>query len=538
MDERKGYDYIIVGAGSAGCVLANRLSVDPEIRVLLLEAGGPDRDPLIHVPLAWGKIFAERRHDWGYDTEPEPHLDGRSLECVRGKVLGGSSSINAMAYVRGHKADFDRWSRQGCAGWPHDEVLPYFKRSETWAGGADDHRGGDGPLTTVPTEYQDPLFEAWLQVARETQHGGADDYNGARNEGFNATQWTIRDGRRCSTAVAYLRPALHRDNLQVETHALAHRILVENNRAVGVEYARRGRLETALADREVILAGGVINSPQLLMLSGIGPAAHLEATGVECRHDLPGVGQNLSDHLSVAVEYARLDEGPFVANLRYDRAALAALRAYLFGTGIASRMPMPIGAFLKTDPALAQPDIQLILRFFPSANQPWFPGIRPRPRDSFMVRPIILHPESRGEVRLRSANPEDRPMIQQNFLSAAGDLQTLRAGVRLARDLASHAALNLYRGEELLPGPDAGTDEAIDAYIRQTAWTVHHPLGTCKMGAASDPMAVVDPALQVRGLSALRVVDASVMPDMLGGNINAGVIMIAERAADLIRDCL
>jgi len=529
------YDYVIVGAGSAGCTLAGRLTEDAGTRVLLLEAGGSDRHPLITVPLGWGRILFDRLFDWGYFTEPEPHLDNRTVECARGRVIGGSSSINAMAYVRGHRADYDRWAASGLTGWSYADVLPYFRKSEDWDEGPSPYRGAGGPLTTFRARYADPLVEAFLAAGDDAGLGTTSDYNGARNEGVARMQWTIRDGRRCSAAVAYLRPALARPNLTLRSKALAHRILTEQDRAVGIEYEIGGQRRIARAAREVILSGGVINSPQLLMLSGIGEPDQLAEHGIACIHPLPGVGKNLQDHLSVAVEHERKTDGPFVGHLRYDRIALAMAQAYLFGTGFATEMPGPLTGFFKTDPALAQPDIQLLSRLVPPEARPWFPGLRPRPRDASMARPAVLHPKSRGEIRLRSADPHASAAIHQNFLAEPEDWETLHRGIDLMRDLIARKSLDAYRGRELQPGPEVKSKSDMDAFIRRTAWTAHHPLGTCKMGADNDDMAVVDTELRVRGMSGLRVVDASVIPDMVGGNINAPVIMIAERASDLIR---
>jgi len=529
------YDYVIVGAGSAGCTLANRLTEDPDVSVLLIEAGGSDRSPLITVPLGWGRILFDRLFDWGYFTEAESHLGGRKVECARGKVLGGSSSINAMPYVRGHRADYDRWARAGLSGWSYAHVLPYFRKSENWEEGANTWRGAEGPLTTIKTRYADTLLDAWLEAGRAAGYAVNEDYNGAENDGLCRMQWTIRNGRRCSASTAYLRPAMARTNLTVATKALALRVVIEQGRACGVEFQRGGTIDTARAAREVIVSGGVINSPQLLMLSGIGDPDHLRQVGIDVQAAVPGVGRNLQDHLSVGVEYQRTADGPFVGLLRYDRIALAMARAYFFGQGFATEMPGPLIAFLKTRPELAQPDIQFLARFVPPESQPWFPGIRKRPKDAFMCRPVLLHPESRGAVKLRSADPADKPAIFQNFLSAESDWQTLRDGIAMVRDVASQKPLDPYRGEEIQPGPGVRSKADLDAFIRRTAWTAHHPLGTCKMGADNDSTAVVDAALRVRGIAGLRLVDASVMPDMVGGNINAPVIMIAEKAADLIR---
>jgi 4-pyridoxate dehydrogenase len=529
------YDYVIVRAGSAGCTLANRLTDDRGVRVLLLEAGGWDRDPWIKIPLGWGRILEKRLHDWMYFSEPEPNANGRRIECARGKVVGGSSSINAMAYVRGNPGDYDRWAAAGLPGWSYAEVLPYFRRQESWEGGADPYRGGDGPLTVGMARYADPLVEACLAAGRALQLPATPDYNGAQQEGLGRIQQTIRNGRRCSAAEAYLRPALRRPNLTVETGALASRVVLEAGRAVGVEYERRGATAIARAEREVILSGGVINSPQLLMLSGIGDPASLSAHGIKVAAELPGVGKNLQDHLSVLADYERRQPGPFVAMMRLDRVALSLARAYCFGTGPASETPSGWTGFVKSRPDVELPDIQFLFRAVPAFAGPYLPPFKSAFADGFALRAVMLRPQSRGEITLASADPKTPPRIHQNFLATEGDRRTMRDGLKLVRRLIGAPPLSGFVARELAPGADIESDADLDAYIRATAATAHHPLGTCKMGPASDKMAVVDPELRLYGVEGLRVIDASVMPDLVGGNINAPVIMIAEKAADLIR---
>ncbi|MDE0114402.1 MAG: GMC family oxidoreductase N-terminal domain-containing protein [Albidovulum sp.] len=528
------YDFIIVGAGSAGCVLANRLSEDPGNRVLLLEAGGWDRDPLIHIPLGWGIIFKERRHDWGYFCEPEDAVDGRMVECARGRVIGGCSSTNAMAYVRGDWGTYRRWAaRPGLEGWSPENVLHYFRVQERWDGPPSRWRGAVGPLGTRFCDYEDPLVEAFGEAGREA-HGWTDDYNGNEQEGFARLQMSIHKGRRASAATAYLRPALKRKNLTVRTGAVAEQILFNGTRAVGIRWSGAGKSEDARATREVVVSGGVINSPQLLMVSGIGDPEELDRHDIGTRVALSGVGRNLQDHPSVIVMHHRTTPGPFHRMMRYDRIVPDLARTYFAGSGFSNDVPGGITAFLRSGVAKDVPDIQYLFTAAPLASWPYMSPFRRSFPDGFASRLVLTQPAARGHVKLKSSDPREAPAIRQSFLSRDRDLAVLRETLDIARALSASVHMRKFVKAEIAPGADCRSREDIDAYIRKSVITVHHPAGTCRMGADSDPESVVSPELKVHGIEGLRVVDASVMPDLPNGNINAAVLMIAEKASDMI----
>jgi 4-pyridoxate dehydrogenase len=530
----ESFDYIVIGAGSAGCTVANRLTKNGSTRVLVIEAGGWDRHPLLKLPLGWGKILLDRMYDWGYDTEPEETMAGRRIEVARGKVVGGSSSINAMAYVRGHRADYERWASGGLPSWSYDSVLPYFRRQESWEGGASVYRGGNGPLATRKARYQDPLVDAYLAAAQEAGHALSDDYNGAEQEGFARMQMTIRSGHRESAATAYLHPALTRKNLTVRVNCVVTRIVIEAGRAVGVEYNHKGERHFVGAEREVLLCGGAINSPQLLLLSGIGDPAELSAHGIPLKAALPGVGKNLQDHVAALLIYSRRDKSPLAHAMRADRLLLSLGEGLLCGTGFATELPGGITGFIKSSPDQPIPNIQLLFIAGSLAAKPYLPPFTKPVADSFACRIVLLRPESRGSIELASADPAVRPKIRQRLLSSDKDWRQLAAGIGVFRRLAQSPRLSPHIAHEIGPGAAVTTQSNLEGYVRKTAVTAHHPCGTCRMGLAGDDGAVVDAELRVYGIAGLRVADASVFPDLVGGNINAPVIMIAEKASDLI----
>jgi choline dehydrogenase len=530
------FDYIVMGAGSAGCVIANRLSADPGCEVLLVEAGPPDWNPVFRVPIMAGRLFMGRYCNWSFSTEPEPHMAGRRIPWPRGRVLGGSSSINGMIYTRGHRLDYDHWAQMGLRSWSYERVLPYFKRSERHHGGGDAFHGSDGLLPVGPATSVNPLFDAFVTAGQEAGHRLNPDFNGAEQEGVGRYDYNIWNGQRWSSARSFLDPARSRPNLTVMTGAHLLKIRLEKGRAVGLSLKVKGQVVEVRADREIVLCGGAIGSPLALLHSGIGDADRLKALGIPVVHDLKAVGQNLQDHVHVAVVRQSRTRDETYDNLRVDRAALGFANAALFGKGPFSRFPHEGGAFLKTDPAAASPDVQI--HFFaggaggvrhPFARKAWS-----RFGDGYVFygSVCILRPESVGELALRSADPFDQPIIRANYLSTESDRRTMRNGVKMLREIFAQPAFEPHRGPELIPGEDCTTDAQIDDFIAQQASTIFHPVGTCRMGA--DEASVVDEELRVRGIEGLRVADASIMPRIVSSNTHAPTVMIAERAAELI----
>ncbi len=518
-------DYVIIGAGSAGCVLAARLSEDPNVHVALLEAGGPDDRREIHIPAAFSKLF-KTQLDWNYATEPQEHLRGRELYWPRGKVVGGCSSINAMVYIRGNPADYDAWKALGNPGWSFRDVLPYFLKSEDQARGQSELHGVGGPLRVEDLRTVNPMSRAFVEAAIAAGLPANEDFNGGDQCGAGFHQVTQKRGRRHSAADAFLHPARKRANLTLVPHAHVTQIVLEGNRATGVEYVFDGREYAIHAHRELILCGGSVNSPQLLMLSGIGPAKHLEQHGIEVAHDLPGVGENLQDHLFLPVAY----ESKRAVSLANAESLSNLLNYFLFRRGMLTSCVAEAGAFLRTRPDLPAPDLQY--HFGPV----WYlnHGFERPPGHGFSIGPTLIRPASRGRLRLRSNFPMDAPRIEPNYLSEESDVDTLVFGIELARKIAAAPPFERFRGEEKYPGPSVSSRAEMAGYIRGAAETTYHPVGTCKMGR--DAMAVVDSSLRVRGIEALRVVDASVMPVIPSGNTNAPTIMIAEKAANMIRN--
>ncbi len=522
------FDYIIIGAGSAGSVLAHRLSQDAASRVLLLEAGGSDRSLFIQMPSALSIPMNKTRYDWGYYSEAEPHLDGRRLHCPRGRVLGGSSSINGMVYVRGNPGDFDRWRAEGAEGWSYGDVLPYFRRAESFAGGGDAFRGANGPLHVRRGRRLNPLYDTFIEAGRQAGFPVNPDMNGAVQEGVGAFDLTVHEGRRWSTANAYLRPVAGRANLRIETGALCRRLLFDGRRCTGVEYQAGFEIVRAGAGREVILAAGAINSPQLLELSGVGDGERLRRLGIEVVHHLPGVGENLQDHLELYIQQACRQPITLYSAIKPLRKLAIGLEWLTFKSGLGATNHFEAGGFVRSRPDLDYPDIQF--HFMPLAKS--YDGSSLADRHGYQVHAGPMRSRSRGHVHIRSNDPRAAPEIRFNYMSKDTDWAEMRAAVRLARVVLAQPAFDAYRGEELAPGQAVQSKAEIDAFIRQMAESAYHPSCTCKMGI--DAMAVVTPETRVRGLAGLRVVDSSIMPSITTGNLNAPTIMLAERASDLI----
>ncbi|MFA0811158.1 choline dehydrogenase [Microbulbifer epialgicus] len=523
------FDYIIVGAGSAGCVLANRLSAQEDKKVLLVETGGSDRSIFIQMPTALSIPMNTDKYAWQFMTEPEPYLDNRSMHCPRGKVLGGSSSINGMVYVRGHAKDFDEWAQHGAEGWDYAHCLPYFKRSETWAFGGDDYRGDEGPLgVNNGNEMANPLYGAFIEAGKEAGYDYTADYNGEQQEGFGPMHMTVKDGKRWSTANAYLKPAMQRPNLTVLTHATVHKVILEGKRAVGIKLERKGKILEFKARQEVILSAGPIGSPHLLQLSGIGDPNTLAEAGIELQHELSGVGQNLQDHLEFYFQF-RCNQ-PISLNGKLDpwNKFLIGARWILKKDGLGATNHFESCGFIRSKENVEWPDLQY--HFLPAAMR--YDGQEAFDGHGFQVHIGHNKPKSRGRIKVVSSDPKQSPSILFNYLQEKEDIEGFRACVRLTREIINQPAFDEYRGDEIQPGTDIQTDEQIDAFVRESVESAYHPSCSCKMG--TDAMAVVDPETRVHGLQGLRVVDSSIFPTIPNGNLNAPTIMVAERAADLI----
>lgn len=523
------YDFIIVGAGSAGCVLANRLSADPANKVLLLETGGSDKSIFIQMPTALSIPMNTKKYAWQFETEAEPYLDNRRMHCPRGKVLGGSSSINGMVYVRGHARDFDEWQQEGAKGWDYAHCLPYFKKAETWAFGGDEYRGDSGLLgVNNGNEMKNPLYQAFVDAGVDAGYLSTADYNGAQQEGFGPMHMTVKNGVRWSTANAYLRPAMQRSNLTVITHALVHKVLFEGKRAVGVRYERKGKTHDVICNREVVLSAGSIGSPHILQLSGIGAAQTLKQAGIAQVHELPGVGQNLQDHLEFYFQFKCLKPVSLNGKLDPLNKLFIGTRWILNKSGLGATNHFESCGFIRSKAGLEWPDLQY--HFLPAAMR--YDGKEAFAGDGFQVHIGHNKPKSRGAVTVVSDDPKVAPSIQFNYLSHPDDIEGFRACVRLTREIINQPALDEYRGEEIQPGMHIQSDDQIDSFVRSAVESAYHPSCTCKMG--EDAMAVVDSDTKVHGVSGLRVVDSSIFPTIPNGNLNSPTIMVAERAADII----
>ncbi|MEQ5835550.1 choline dehydrogenase [Marinobacter sp. NFXS9] len=532
MNFDREFDYVVVGTGSAGCVLANRLTEDGQDQVLVLEAGKKDNTWKIHMPAALMYNLMDDKYNWYYHTEPQEHMDNRRLYWPRGKVWGGGSALNAMVYIRGHAYDYDRWHDEGAAGWRYQDVLPYFRKAETREKGADDYRGGNGPLNVHTGDEPNPLFDAFIEAGQQAGYPFTDDMNGYQQEGVGLMDMTIKQGKRWSAAQAYLRPVLERPNLTAETGAMTHRILFDGDTAVGVEYVQEGKTVRVAARKEVIVSGGAINSPQLLMLSGIGPAADLEKQGIDVKVDRPGVGQNLQDHLELYVQHECKEPVTLYKYTTQPGKTIAGVKWFLnHDWGACRTAHLEAGGFIRSEAGVRHPDIQF--HFLPS--QVLDHGRKDAECHGFQVHVGPMRPTSRGYLTLKSDKPGDHPIIQPNLLSTERDRWEMRESVKLTREIFQQKAFDRFRGKELRPGADMTSDADIDAFVRQYSDSAYHPSCTCKMGSADDPMAVVDEQARVYGVQNLRVVDASIMPSVVSGNLNAPTIMLAEKCADHIR---
>lgn len=524
------FDYIIVGAGSAGCVLANRLSANPANQVLLLEAGGSDKNIFVQMPTALAYPMASERFNWGYHSEPEPCLDGRRITCPRGKGLGGTSSINGMVYVRGNPHDFEEWEAEGAKGWGYRDCLPYFKKAETWIKGGDDYRGGDGPLGVCAGNDMklNPLYRAFIDAGIEAGYPETEDYNGLHQEGFGPMHMTVRDGVRESTSRAYLRPVLHRPNLRLVTHALAKKIEFDKSRAAGIVVEIAGKTEFIGAKKEVLIAAGAIASPMLLQCSGIGAREDLAEVGVRQKVELPGVGKNLQDHLEVYFQFWCKKPVSLNSKLGLFSKGIIGAEWLLTKKGLGATNHFESCAFIRSSNGLKAPDIQY--HFLPAAMR--YDGTPSISGHGFQVHVGPNKPKSRGRVKITSADTAASPSILFNYLAADEDRDAWRRCIRLTREIINQPAMDAYRGEEIQPGAQVASDEEIDRWVRENVESAYHPAGTCKMGRADDPLSVVDAECRVHGLDNLRVIDASVFPTLPNGNINAPVIMVAEKMAD------
>lgn len=529
-ENNKTFDYIIVGAGSAGCVLSNRLTEDSNISVLLLENGGSDKSIFIQMPTALSIPMNTEKFAWQFHTQAEPYLDNRKMHCPRGRVLGGSSSINGMVYVRGHARDYDEWESHGAKNWDYAHCLPYFKKAETWAFGADEYRGGEGSLgTNNGNEMQNPLYKAFIEAGVEAGYLATDDYNGKQQEGFGAMHMTVKDGKRSSTANAYLRPVMNRSNLTVVTKAMVHKVLLEDKKAVGIRYEKNGSFVDVKANREVILSAGSIGSPHLLQLSGIGDMEDLKKAGIEIKHELPGVGKNLQDHLEFYFQFKCKKSITLNGKLGLWNKFLIGARWILTKKGLGATNHFESCGFIRSKANIEWPDIQY--HFLPAAIR--YDGKSAFDGHGFQVHVGHNKPRSRGSIKAISSNPKDHPEIQFNYLQHQDDIEGFRACVRLTREIINQAPLDEYRGEEIQPGEGIVTDEQIDTFVREAVESAYHPSCSCKMG--EDELAVVDSETRVRGIKNLRVVDSSIFPTIPNGNLNSPTIMLAERAADIIK---